>query len=215
MKTLMVEARYEGKAKLTSSSIAKLPKTIGLITTIQFINQLKEIKTRLENAGKKVILKKAKQSFAGQVLGCESSAALIPKADAILYVGTGKFHPINAALTTNKPVFTLNPMSGLIKRLDSAEIKKIENKKRAALLKYHFAKNIGILVSTKPGQENLKQALSLKAKLEKQKKNAFILIANNLNFQSLEDFPFIKAWVNTACPRIIEDFICLNISEIR
>jgi len=186
-----------------------------LITTIQFVNQLKEVKSALEKAGKKVVINKAKQPFAGQVLGCESSSANIPNVDAILYMGTGKFHPINAALETNKPVFTLNPMNGTITKLNQDEIKRIEIKKRSALLKYHSAKNIGILVSTKPGQEDLKSALKLKEKLKKEKKTAFILIANNINFQSLEDFPFIKAWVNTACPRIIEDFCCLNISELQ
>ncbi len=215
MKTLLINATYKNKIKLNISSIKKLPNKVGLITTVQFVNQLKDIKVKLEKAGKECFIKKFKQPFCGQVLGCESSSAKIKEAEAILFVGTGKFHPINVALETKKPVFVLNPMTGLINELDKTEINRIENKKRTALLKYHSANNIGILVSTKLGQEDFNSALKLKTKLEKQKKNAFIFIENNINFQALEDFSFIQAWVNTACPRIIEDFTCINLSEIK
>jgi len=67
------------------------------------------------------------------------------------------------------------------------------------LMKFYSADNIGILVSTKPGQNNLKEAIELKKKL---KKNCYIFVSDMINEAELENFPFIQAWVNTACPRI-------------
>ena len=58
---------------------------------------------------------------------------------------------------------------------------------------------IGILVSTKPGQYNLNQALKLKKQL---KKESYIFIFNKFEDFELENFPHIDFWINTACPRI-------------
>ncbi len=66
---------------------------------------------------------------------------------------------------------------------------------------------VGILVSIKPGQENLKQAIELKKKIEKSGKSdkkAFIFIADIISIEELENFT-CKAWINTACPNIIFD----------
>ena len=58
------------------------------------------------------------------------------------------------------------------------------------------------MVSTKPGQQYLEDAKRLKEKLDKEGKKAFIFINTSIDLSYLEDFPFIEAWVNTACPRI-------------
>src|SRR3989339_534122 len=70
---------------------------------------------------------------------------------------------------------------------------------KASYVRYLSAKNIGILVSTKPGQENLKQALDFKNNLKDKK--GYLFIANNLNTNEFENFN-IDSWVNTACPRM-------------
>ena len=75
----------------------------------------------------------------------------------------------------------------------------MEKKKNAKLAKYYSSENIGILVSTKPGQEELRLAKSFARTCGK---NAYIFIDNHLDISKLEDFPDIDYWVNTACPRL-------------
>ena len=79
-------------------------------------------------------------------------------------------------------------------------------------MKFLSSKNIGILVSIKPGQYNLKKAFALKKKLRDKK--CYIFLSDNIGAEQLENFPFIECWVNTACPRIADNLNVVNISEL-
>lgn len=46
-------------------------------------------------------------------------------------------------------------------------------------------------------------------------KKFYIFIADTIDYNQLNDFPFIEAWVNTACPRIEEDFRMVNIEKYK
>ena len=52
---------------------------------------------------------------------------------------------------------------------------KVKTRKKAALLNFYSSQNIGILVTTKPGQENLKTAIILKDKIENDMREANML----------------------------------------
>jgi diphthamide biosynthesis enzyme Dph1/Dph2-like protein len=111
-------------------------------------------------------------------------------------------------------VFVANPASGNASKIDKKDVEKIKSRKKGAYLKFLTAKNIGILVSTKPGQDKLKQARQLKNKLKN--KNCYIFIADEIDMSQLENFPFIEAWVNTACPRISDKAKgMVNIDDIK
>lgn len=199
MKTLFIEAKSDIKFKL--KQIDKLPKKIALATTVQFISQLKEIKKELEKNNKKVILLQGKHSkYKGQILGCDIINYKLD-VDAYLYIGDGLFHPKAILLKTEKPVFAFNPFNKTLTKLDNKDIDKIKKQRKAALIKFHSSDKIGIIVSTKPGQNKLKKALELKLK----NKQTYIFLTNTLDFSQLENFPFIQCWVNTACPRIAYD----------
>jgi 2-(3-amino-3-carboxypropyl)histidine synthase len=75
------------------------------------------------------------------------------------------------------------------------------------LNKFSKAKTIGILISSKPGQENLKSAEVVKEQLEKKGKKVYMFYFDTLIPEELLNFPQIEAWVNTACPRISIDDI--------
>jgi len=66
-------------------------------------------------------------------------------------------------------------------------------------LKFLHADKVGILISTKPGQQRLQKAFELKKKFKKQ---SYLFISNNINTQEFENFPEIQSWINTACPRM-------------
>ena len=151
MNRLFIEARYKGKIKVNSEDIVNLPSKLGLVSTVQFIGILDDIKKQLKS--KEIIVGKDLQKYPGQILGCDVSSAskITDRVDAFLYVGTGYFHPIALALL-GKEVFVLNPFSGRINILDKKDVENYEKMRKSAKLKFLNADNIGVLISTKSGQ---------------------------------------------------------------
>ncbi len=199
MKLMFVETKYKGKIKLPRKVIDKLPDTVGLFFTIQFIDSLEDVKKDIEKTGRIVKLMKGKHTkYKGQIYGCNLEK--FSGVDAFLYIGDGLFHPKALVLGNNKKVHIWDPInkkySVVTKKLIETEIKR----QKAAYTKFLMSKKIGVLVSTKPGQSYFKQALKLKQKYKD--KEFYYIAMNTINFDSLEDFPFIEVWINTACPRI-------------
>ncbi|MCH8003880.1 MAG: diphthamide synthesis protein [Nanoarchaeota archaeon] len=207
MKTIFMHAKYTGKVDLNKIELDKLPKKLGIVTTTQFLDNIKDIINYLKNNGKEVFIEKEKQRNEGQLLGCDVGAAskIQDKVDAFFYVGSGEFHPLGVALQTNKEVFTFNPVSSVFSKLNKDEIEKYKKTKKANYVKFLHADNIGIMVSVKPGQYSYKKALEIREKLEKNGKKCFIFVFDTLDANEINNFPFIDFWVNTACPRIADD----------
>lgn len=212
MKTIFIKAKYNKPTKLSKEAIEKLPKKVGLVSSIQFIDSLPLIKESLLNKNKKI----KKTIIGGQILGCnvKNAEKIKNKVDAFLYIGDGKFHPLGMAIKTKKPLFQFNPLNKSFKKIQKQEIKNYEKRKKAALIKFLHAENVGILVSTKPGQYyDINKLNSLEKKYKNKK--FYIFITDTIDYKQLENFPFIEAWVNTACPRIEEDISVLNIEDLK
>jgi 2-(3-amino-3-carboxypropyl)histidine synthase len=173
--------------------------SIGLVTTAQFVHQLDEIKKRLEDAGKRAMISPGRPN-PGQVLGCDARAA--HGAECYAYIGTGRFHALRVARETKKPVYMVR-LEGGIEKVDEKELMKYEKMRAARIQAFKDARTVGLLVSTKPGQERMKQALELK-KRSGGEKQTFIFVANEIKPDYFTGFD-VDAWVNTACPRIAED----------
>lgn len=212
METLFIEAKFEGKINLSKINLKQLPKKIGLATTLQFVDKINEIKNYLEKNNKKIYVGKGKQKYNAQILGCDASSAeeVKDKVDCFLYVGDGQFHPIALGLL-DKNVFVFNPLSNNFKKLDNNKIEKYKKRKKGALLKFLSSKNIGILISEKEGQKYSKLD-QLENKYKDKKFYKFVF--DTLDYNQLENFPFIECWVNTACPRIEEDIKVINVKDI-
>ena len=182
--------------------------TVALVTTVQHVKKISEMRKLLEENGKRVFVGKPgpKAKYAGQVLGCDPGAAIsIEKdADCILYVGGGNFHPIGIAVKSRKQILVADPYSGEVKWMDN-EISGYEKKRKGLLNRALQAKNFGIIVSTKPGQQSLEASIALKKALAKVGKKAEILVANFVSPEPLMNFRTFDAYINTACPRISID----------
>ena len=197
MKTLFIPAKSNIEIKIVPSELKKIKANkIGIATTIQHFGKVNEMlaQGRILNG-----------ILAGKILGCnvDSAKKIEKNIDAFLYIGTGEFHPIKIALETNKEVYTMNPSTGRIKKIDEKDIKIIRNRTKAGLVKFLSSSKIGILVSTKKGQQNLEAAKQIE-NLYPEKK-FYVFAFNTLNINDLENFPFIECWINTACPRIATD----------
>lgn len=199
MKHLFVPATSSIAFSFNKIKSNLLPKSIALVATVQFLNSLPRLKQHLEKQGKTVIIKGN-----GQVLGCNTvnATSIQDKVQCFLYVGSGKFHPLAIAISLKKPksIFIYNPITEEFSKLEENEIIKVLARKRTAKIKFLSAKSYGILVSTKPGQNQLKKAEKLKEKLEKQGKKAYIFMFNDFDIAQLENFPQVEAWINSACP---------------
>jgi len=165
-------------------------KKVGLITTIQHMHELEEVKKMLEERGAEV-------HICGQVLGCDASKALdvADKVDCFLFIGSGEFHPLNVAYRTKKPVFTANgELNG-----ENWE-KEVHLRKERA----HDARAFAVVVGVKPGQKHMDMALAVKKKLEDAGKKAYIVTMNEISPEKIDYLPF-DAFVITACPRLVLD----------
>lgn len=197
-----IREKFDIKPLLKKISIKE--KRIGLVSTIQFIDSLEEIKEFLEKSGKIVRIGKGR-SYDGQILGCDTSSAknIEEDIDAFLYIGSGNFHPLGLALQTEKPVYFLNIEKNRLENLKELKEKFLKQKYATqALVK--DAKVFGILVSVKPGQMKLELAKEIKNKLEAKGKKAYILVFNEIKPEKLEGFE-LDCYINTACSRIAID----------
>jgi len=139
----------------------------------------------------------------GQVLGCDPSAAAGTE-DAVLHIGSGRFHPLGIARAEKKPVHILNPLSNVLDLVSADEIEKLEKKRKGAITAALSHDVFGIMVSTKNGQNHLDAALRLKAKMAAHGKRAYIIAGEELSPPNVLPFS-VQMLVNTACPRIADD----------
>lgn len=194
------------------SKLDKLPNKneISLAATIQYLDLIPLVKKYLESKGKKVIIKKS-AFHKGQILGCNSNA-FDKSADTLLLLADGKFHAINNALQLEKEIYIFTTKT--LERVTQKEIDEIKKRTESKKKKYLMSKQIGLLYSTKFGQQH-KNIFAIKNKIEKTGKQVFIFEADNLDLNELENFPQIKLWINTACYGLsMDNPNILNLQEI-
>lgn len=176
--------------------------SVGLVTTVQHVHAMKEAKSLLTRRGKAVIIGKSPAlKYEGQVLGCDFSSAMVP-CDEILFLGSGTFHAAGIALYTGKRVIAADPFSMQINILEAEEQRK---RRYLAIARALDAKSFGVLVSTKSGQSHLSEAVSLQRKALEKGLTAFVIAMDELTELNLHGFK-VDAFVNTACPRLADDF---------
>ena len=204
MKLLHIEAKSRSKVnpnKILEIS-KKLPKNIAIAYSIQFKDIARDIK--------KILLKNHKINTFIQILGC--SKPRFPKnTEAILLIGSGRFHGISLAYETKLPIYILDRDN--LSKITKEDVEKIKKIQKAAYLKFLYSENIGVLISTKPGQNRLKKALDLKKQIKDKK--VYLFLTNNINVPEFENFN-INSWINTACPRLdMDNSSIININRIK
>jgi len=181
---------------------------IGLTTTVQFVHELPDMQNLLERRGKDVRIGIGTDRLAhpGQVLGCSFSSALaVPDTDVHLFVGEGLFHPLGIALATGKPVIAADPRSRELKDLEE-EKNKVLKQRFGVIQKLKDSGDIGVVLSTLPGQKRMELATSLLRKGRDKGKNMNLITASHLNPMSLRNIG-AEVFVSTACPRVaIDDY---------
>lgn len=173
-----------------------LEKKIGLLTNIQHITLLGKIKELLTEQGKEAVI-------GGQLLGCwdHNAQKIKDRVDAFLFVGSGMFHPL--AVKEEKPLYILDMETRKIRKLDAQKFERI---RYGRIFNARNAQKFAILVSTKKGQHGLlARAEDLKKKIEENQRKAFIVVMDEITDEKLQGID-ADAYVNTACPRLADDF---------
>jgi len=183
--------------------------SVGVVTTVQHIHQVEDIEIELKERGFETFVSKkgGMTPFPGQILGCYYIGAedIADEVDGFLYIGGGRFHPIGLIMSTGKPVVIADPFQAKISNLTEQDLMYIAKKRMASIEATKQAENVGILVSSKPGQKDLEAALELEKKFRNKDVAAVIIYLNEVRAEHLNNFVEPEAFINTACPRLSID----------
>jgi 2-(3-amino-3-carboxypropyl)histidine synthase len=218
---VLIPAKYTKKIIVPDIITNKLPDKLMLFSSVQFLHQLPDIEKQLEKKGKNILMTKSKNflydgmiSEKGQLLGCNAETFDAKNInthgedfDAFLYIGDGIFHPQALLVNNRKDIYCYDPKINKLNILKKELYDDIQKRTKGRILKFLTSNNIGIIVTTKRGQNSSKRAELLKEKISKKwhDKKIFMLLCSELNFSELENFNFVDIYVNTACSRIGHD----------
>jgi len=174
-------------------------KPVALVTTVQHAHLIPAMETYLRSRGIGVRVSpgSGRTPHPGQVLGCCFTTAKIAGTDEVLFVGTGVFHPVGIALTTGLRVIALDPLTGTVQEVSGETLLR---RRFAVMEKARGAASVGIIVSTKQGQQRMELAKRLAALSPE----AVIVTMREVSPDELLNLGF-AAYVNTACPRLAYD----------
>lgn len=217
MEILFLDAPFSGTVELAKETLTYLKKkkykTVALYASVQFVNNLDQVRKQLAENNINVITSHADRTqVKGQLLGCDNyhNSLNLSKddsnaVDCYLYVGDGKFHPLALVYAQKdmqemKEIVCNDPLIKKMSLMGVQDIKKILLKYRSSLMRFLTAKTIGVIVTIKPGQEQFRPSLMLEKRYANKK--FYYFIDNVVSFDQLENFNFIDVWVNTTCPRV-------------
>jgi len=201
MKTLFIPAKAKAEVNEEKIKALKLPDNIAIAYSIQY----KEIAEKI----RKILSDRYKIIELVRVLGC-SKIRFSKETRAILLISSGEFHAISLAHETKLPIYIL--YTDVFRKVSEEEIDAFEKRKKTSYLKFLNSEKVGILISLKPGQENLKKAIDIKNNLKDKK--SYLFLSNEIDVGQFENFSEIGSWINTACPRLDMDSSVINSSDL-
>lgn len=208
MKYLFLESRAKSLLPFPENLIEQFPESLTIVTTVQFLDFAESLKLIFEKKGHKIYLPRMQHAnYDGQILGC-SLNKISNDSSAILFIGTGNFHPL-ALINNDKKLLIYNPFSQKLSEADYSSIKKAyEKKKRIIISKFITSSKIGVIISLKYGQfyKEFREKINL-LKEKYSDKKFYFFVFDTVNLSEFENFNFVEFIINTSCPRLgIDDF---------
>jgi len=201
MKTLFIPAKAKAEVNAGKIQALNLQDNIAIAYSIQY----REIAEKI----RKILSERYNITGFVQVLGC-SKPSFSKETEAVLLISSGEFHAVSLAYETKLPIYILE--QDRLRKLLDEEISAFEKRKLASYTRFLNSEKLGILVSSKPGQENLKKAIDIKKSLKDKK--SYLFLGNDIYIGQFENFNDIGSWVNTACPRLDFDSSVINAEDL-
>eukprot|EP00041_Stephanoeca_diplocostata_P030050 m.899397 g.899397 ORF g.899397 m.899397 type:complete len:504 (-) comp23680_c1_seq1:328-1839(-) len=185
---------------------------IALVSTIQFLAALQACKTELASEYP-ILVPQSKPLSPGEILGCTSPRLNVPDAkgrpntaDAIIYVGDGRFH-LESIMISNPslPAYRYDPYSKILSReyYDHEEMLKM---RKEAIDKASHARKFGLILGTL-GRQGSPQVLErMEAMMQEHGLPYVIVLLSEIFPGKLALFDDVDAWVQVACPRLSIDW---------
>ena len=208
---IFMEYRVEKNITIEESVFQQLRdrgfRKIGLLCSIQYIDQMQKVGAFMQSIGFEVIVGKQdnRMKYPGQVLGCNFSAAhsISSEVDAYVVVSTGKFHAIGSQLASSKDVFILDMHERRLNEI-RPETDKFLRRRYAKLSKARDARKICVVADTKIGQYRIRLANKIVEQAKAQGLEPVLLTANDVRPSDYENMR-CDAVVFTGCPRVSLD----------
>lgn len=180
---------------------------LGVVTTAQHMPALDEVVEWLNQHGFEAVKGEtgSRVKNTGQVLGCDAGAAISIKdeVDAFLYVGSGRFHPEEIAKYGK--TYVLDPVQHTIEHLDDALTQdEYIRQQYGRVLNHLDDEKWGIIATIK--EQNPESIVQwAKETLEEHGKDVYVFVGDTIMEHHFKGFG-IDIFVNTACPRMVNDF---------
>ncbi len=146
------------------------------------------------------------------ILGCRANITeKIGNEYNILYVGTGRFHPLMLSYKFKKSIKIYNPITRKPSRITNDEINKFIKKRIGMISKLLLdpPKKIGVVLSTKKGQCRINVFNNILNLLNKNHIEYIPIILNNISPSYL--IYDVDAYIVCSCPRIVlDDYLLYN-----
>ena len=179
---------------------------IVLVSTVQFITSLQSTKIELSDHGIDVIIPQCKPLSPGEVLGCTSLSLKNVDADALVYLGDGRFH-LESIMISNPGVvaYAYDPYSKKLTR-ECYDHNSMLFTRQAAILNASNFQNWGLIMGTLGRQGSDKVLNYLEQSIKDAGKNCVCVLLSEIYPQKLKIFKDIDVWVQTSCPRLSIDW---------
>jgi len=189
------------------ASLPLLADPIGLVTNTQHLHRLEEALDFLKKNDHHAHTDKGSLRITSnaQVIGCNYTAAttMDDRVASYLFLGSGDFHPLGLALSTDRPVIAANPYDGSARAMTGIKDRFLRQR-HGAISSAAKAESFGLLLSPKPGQKRSGIAQRARRQLTDAGKSSFLIASEEMRADQLQYYP-VDVFVNTACCRIATD----------
>ena len=186
-------------------------KTLAMVSTVQFNSTLHTVRPLLEAEGLHIIIPQISPLSKGEVLGCTapkvvSKALDTSGADALLYLGDGRFH-LEAAMIANPslPAYRYDPYSRTLTR-ESYGHDEMLSLRSSAISTARKARRWGLILGALGRQGNPHTLTLIEKHLERMRIPFINLLLSEIFPGKLAMFEDVECWVQIACPRLSIDW---------
>ncbi len=171
---------------------------VAVAATVQHVGSLGAVEEALRAAGYEPVAREGPMGIRGLIIGCDYTA-LDVDADSYLVVASGRFHGLGAALWTGSEIVVADPYTGTASAVNG---KSVVARHLYSLSEALDAAEILVVVSTKPGQYNLRGAERAAEMLRAAGRRVDIAVLDEVRREELENLGGYGAYINSACPRL-------------